>query len=195
MPTPPRFSLEFWKSCSSLADFPASSAPEAAVLGRSNVGKSSLLNSLAGSDIAHTSRTPGRTRLLNLYRINQGAALLVDCPGYGYARVSKAERESWSAMIEPYLAGRPNLALALLLVDAMLPPQAMDEDLFAWLRARHIPVQLVATKCDRLSGNQRPHALARLQAAFGDAPLPFSARTHAGRDSLRQRLVHLGSAA
>lgn len=189
MPAPSRFSLQFWKSCSSLADFPEPLAPEAAILGRSNVGKSSLLNSLAGSDIAHTSRTPGRTRLLNLYKVNQGVSVLVDCPGYGYARVSRTERESWSAMIEPYLAGRPNLALALLLVDAMLPPQAMDEDLFAWLRTRQIPTQVIATKCDRLSGNQRPHALARLQAAFGESPLPFSARTHAGRDALRQLLL------
>lgn len=189
MPPAPRFHLQFWRSAASLADFPASTAPEVVILGRSNVGKSSLLNSLAGSAIAHTSRTPGRTRLLNLYQVNHGAAVLVDCPGYGYARVSQAERARWAAMIEPYLANRPNLALALLLVDAMLPPQPMDLDLLGWLRTRDLPFQLVATKCDRLSGNQRPHALARLQSAFAAAPLPFSARSHEGRDPLRQVIL------
>lgn len=186
-----RFCIEFWKSCAAFGDFPASEQPEAAILGRSNVGKSSLLNSLAGAAVAHTSRTPGRTRLLNLYRVNPCSLVLVDCPGYGYARVSRTERESWAAMIEPYLSRRPNLKLALLLVDGMLPPQAMDLDLNAWLRAQEIPVQIVATKWDRLSGNQRPQARATLLAAFGAEPLPFSAHTHLGREDLRNRLLIL----
>ncbi|MGH9518270.1 MAG: ribosome biogenesis GTP-binding protein YihA/YsxC [Terriglobales bacterium] len=189
-----RFQVQFWKSCAALSDFPTSSAPEIAVLGRSNVGKSSLLNSLAGADLAHTSRTPGRTRLLNLYQINQGRAVLVDCPGYGYARVSRTERESWAAMIEPYLARRPNLKLALLLVDGMLPPQAMDLDLNAWLREHAIPALVIATKWDRLSGNQRPPALARLRAAYGGEPLPYSARTHLGREDLWARVLGLTAA-
>ncbi|HXE30470.1 MAG TPA: ribosome biogenesis GTP-binding protein YihA/YsxC [Terriglobales bacterium] len=184
------------KSCSGLGDLPADEVPEAALLGRSNVGKSSLLNVLAGQhQLARTSRTPGRTRLLNLFDVNGGRVRLVDCPGYGYAKVARSEREGWGELIEPYLAQRPNLRLALLLVDATLPAQPPDLDLHAWLALRPYPTLVVATKCDRLSGNQRPQALARLKAAFGEEPLPFSAITRLGRDPLRGRLLAVGQSA
>ena len=185
-----RFDVAFLKSCSAIGDLPLDAIPEAAILGRSNVGKSSLLNSLAGEKgLAKTSRTPGRTRLLNLFDVNSGKLRLVDCPGYGYAKVSRVEREKWGALIEPYLAERPNLALAVLLIDSMLDPQPLDLDLHDWLRAHQIPSLLVATKCDRLSGNQLPTALRRLTQSFGAQPLAFSSVTNAGRDQLRQSLL------
>lgn len=191
-----RFTVTFVKSCSSLRDLPAGATPEAALLGRSNVGKSSLLNALAGQhQLARTSRTPGRTRLLNLFSVNGGALTLVDCPGYGYARVARSERERWGEMIEPYLERRAQLRLALLLVDATLPAQAMDLELHAWLRHHRVPARIVATKWDRLGGNQRAAAAARLAAAYGEAPLGFSARTGEGRDALRHELLALAGAA
>ncbi len=160
------------------------------MLGRSNVGKSSLLNALAGrSDLARTSRTPGRTRLLNLFR-SEGARLrLVDCPGYGYARAARAQRLAWGALVEAYLAERHTLRLALLLVDARLDPQLLDLDMAAWLRAHGHTLLLVATKWDRLSGNQRPLACRRFDTAFAATPLPVSALTGENITALRRRLL------
>lgn len=184
--------VEFVKSCGSLGDFPGDGMPEAALLGRSNAGKSSLLNAIAGqAKLARTSRTPGRTRLLNLFEVQYAAQRrlrLVDCPGYGYARAGKQERERWGELIETYLAQRANLRLAVLLVDANVPPQALDGEACAWLRQRGVAVQVVATKCDRLSGNQRGQALRRLEAALGTAPLAFSAVTPLGQAELRKAI-------
>jgi GTP-binding protein len=189
----PAWRVVFLQSCAAVGELPVDARPEAAFLGRSNVGKSSLLNALAGqAHLAHAGATPGRTRLLNLFDAHFGAAghvRLVDCPGYGYARAGKRERERWSGMVESYLARRANLRLAVLLVDANIPPQALDLEACAWLRARAIPLQLVATKCDRLSGNQRAQALRRLAEAMGAAPLPFSAVTPLGRAELRRAIA------
>jgi GTP-binding protein len=184
--------VAFVRSCGAARDLPADATPEAALLGRSNVGKSSLLNALAGQPhLARTSQTPGRTRLLNLFDVRYGAAghlRLVDCPGYGYARVGKHERERWSALIEAYLERRANLRLAVLLVDANVPPQALDREACAWLRGRGLPLRLVATKCDRLSGNRRVQALRRLAEALGEAPLPFSSVAPLGQAELRRAI-------
>lgn len=161
-----------------------------ALIGRSNVGKSSLLNALAGRhDLARTSRTPGRTRLLNLYRVNGGQLRLVDCPGYGYARAGRSERARWGALVEAYLGGRDTLRQVVLLVDARLEPQALDLDMTRWLRQRGHEPLLVATKWDRLSGNQRPRGRLRLEAAFAGAVVSVSAATGEGIEGLRRGLL------
>ncbi|MGH9393298.1 MAG: ribosome biogenesis GTP-binding protein YihA/YsxC [Terriglobales bacterium] len=186
----PAWTVRFVKSCSALQDLPPAATPEVALLGRSNVGKSSLLNSLAGrKQLARTSRTPGRTRLLNLFSVNEGQFLLVDCPGYGYAQAARNLRAQWAGLIEQYLSARPQLRLALLLVDARLDPQPLDLDAAQWLRQRSLPLQIVATKWDRLSGNQRPAALRRLESALAAPVLGYSSVTHEGRDRLRARLL------
>lgn len=180
------WSVAFLKSCSALSDLPRDAVPEAALLGRSNVGKSSLLNTLAGERrLARVSRTPGRTRLLNLFTVNGSALRLVDCPGYGYAAAPRTLREQWGALVGDYLEQRQNLRLVALLVDGRLEPQTLDLEACAWLQGRGLSLQLVATKWDRLSGNQRAAAGHRLEAAFAARPLPFSSVTGEGREALR----------
>ena len=187
---PARFDVAFLKSCSSPADFPTGSNPESAFLGRSNVGKSSLLNALAGqSGLARVSRTPGRTRLLNLFSVNGGALVLVDCPGYGYAKASRSLRQAWGELTQQYFERREQLRLTLLLVDASIDPQAIDLAAAVWLRERGIAFQVVATKWDRLGAAQRARALRDLESAFAAPPLPFSSRTGDGRDELRRLLL------
>jgi GTP-binding protein len=168
--------------------FPAHDLPEVAVIGRSNVGKSSLINRItARRSLARTSGTPGKTRLLNFFRVArpEGELVLVDLPGYGYAKVSKGERRAWQALIERYLEKRENLRLALLLQDVRRDPGPDEIDLLPWLAARGVPVLGVATKVDRLSARERA---ARLRA-LADAGLPLdwlptSARTGAGVEEL-----------
>lgn len=185
----PRFEASFLKSCSALGDLPATGWPEVALLGRSNVGKSSLLNTLAGqAHLAKTSGTPGRTRLLNYFAIND-QLYLVDCPGYGYAQVARTQREAWGTLMQTYLETRQELRLCVLLADALIPPQRSDLGLHAWLRQRGIPVQLVATKWDRLRPSQRARTRREIETAFGAAPLPFSSITAEGRDALRHAIL------
>ncbi|MGH9483343.1 MAG: ribosome biogenesis GTP-binding protein YihA/YsxC [Terriglobales bacterium] len=194
MPGREQWQIEFLKSCAALSGLPGDAAPEAALLGRSNVGKSSLLNTLAGQrQLARVSRTPGRTRLLNLYSVNDGRLRLVDCPGYGYAAASRSLRRAWGELIGDYLEQRANLRLAVLLVDSRLEPQPLDLEACDWLRGRAMPLQLIATKWDRLSGNQRAAAARRLAEAFGAEPLPFSSVTGEGGAELQRRLLALTS--
>jgi GTP-binding protein len=184
----------FLRSVAESAGLPAGTRAEVALLGRSNVGKSSLLNALLGcTGLARTSKTPGRTRMLNYFVVEpasrRGAAdwpafFMVDLPGYGFARVPRAVAQQWGPVIESYLTSRRQLALCVLLVDPMAPLQATDLDLYRWLEHRGRRVELVATKCDRLSGNERVKALSGLEEAFGVAPAPFSAKTGMGRPEL-----------
>lgn len=175
--------------------FPAEGPPEFAFLGRSNVGKSSLINSLLGQKLAHISSTPGRTRTINFIGIytkpNQShpAFMLVDLPGYGYAKISREISAEWPKFIEPYLSGRATLALAVVLIDANVPPQASDGQLIQFLRSTRRNFLVVATKSDKLSGNKLRNALAFLAREHGlDELLPYSARTGAGRNELWQRI-------
>jgi GTP-binding protein len=150
----PPLELRFVTSADRLDRLPESPA-EVAVVGRSNVGKSSLINALAKrSDLAKTSKTPGRTQLLNCYARPDGATL-VDCPGYGYAKVSKAQRASMAAMIEGYLLGREPLEMVMVLVDGEVGPTALDQSMLEWLRAEALPHQVVATKHDKVRAAQR----------------------------------------
>ena len=188
----------FLLAASDEVHFPAASAPEVAFLGRSNVGKSSVINSLLGAKIAKTSSTPGRTRTINFYEIRwpgkpRPALFFADLPGYGYARLPREVRAEWARFIEPYLERRPTLGLSIVLVDCNVPPQDSDRQLVHWLRIRQRNLVVVATKADRLSGNTLRTALEGLQREFGlDRIARFSARTGEGRDEL-WREIHSAS--
>ena len=147
-------SAEFLKSAFKEADWPHDSKPEIAFLGRSNVGKSSLINSLLGvRGLARTSNTPGRTQSLNFYLINERFRL-VDLPGYGYARAPKALKAEWGAAAENYLAKREQLVLSIHLVDSRHAPSKQDLQLHEWLKHNQKPHLIVATKSDKLSNNE-----------------------------------------
>lgn len=127
--------------------------PEFAFLGRSNVGKSSLINMLCGRrNMAKTSSAPGKTRLINHFLINE-AWYLVDLPGYGYAKASKSSREQWEKMIRAYLLNRPNLMLTFILLDVRLKPQEIDIEMINWFGTNGIPIALIFTKNDKVSRN------------------------------------------
>lgn len=180
----------FMLSAADPAHFPPPLLPEVAFLGRSNVGKSSVINALVGSKMARTSNTPGRTRSINFFEIRRAGQpkpelLFTDLPGYGYAKVSREISQEWSKFVDPYLHQRSTLALCLALVDANVPPQASDGQLLEFLQAAGRPYVIVATKCDRLSGNELPRALKTLRQEYSGATiLPFSAKTGAGKDDL-----------
>src|SRR5579883_1603607 len=179
----PRFLI----SAYSPAQFPAPSVPEVAFLGRSNVGKSSLLNALLDSKQAKVSSTPGRTRAINFFSITdtpqrqQPRMYFADLPGYGYAKISKSISAEWPKFIEPYLAERPTLSLCICLVDSNIPPQESDRQLVDWLRAFQRRILIVGTKADRLSGNARVKAQNELRKGLGIEDLLLcSAKTGAG---------------
>jgi len=179
---------EFVTSAVRKSDYPAGELPEVALAGRSNVGKSSLLNRLAvRKSLARTSKTPGRTRLINFFLIN-GVFRLVDLPGYGYAKVSARERESWRKMVEDYLSTRKNLRGVVLLVDSRHPPTSQDVQMYGWLKHRGIPAAVVATKADKLSRSKLLRSLKvvreTLALAEGETLVPFSAETGQGREEL-----------
>jgi len=149
--------LTFVTSASALAGLPDTDA-EVAIVGRSNVGKSSLLNALGRRrKLAHVSKTPGRTQLLNCYRAGgpDSDATVVDCPGYGYAAVSKATRAGWQPMIEGYLRDREPLTMVMTLVDGEIGPTKLDVAMLSWLRQEALPHTVVATKHDKVKSSQR----------------------------------------
>jgi GTP-binding protein len=192
-----RLTAQFLLSAVKAAQFPTASAPEISFLGRSNVGKSSLLNALVGEKMAKVSQTPGRTRAINFFALldqrHKRKLIFADLPGYGYAKISKSISAGWPAFIEPYLAGRDPLALCVCLVDANVPPQASDRQLFDWLRAVGREFLVVATKVDRLSGNERTRNLAALKKGLGlDEILPVSAKTGYGVKGLWARIECAG---
>jgi GTP-binding protein len=164
--------------------------PEIAFLGRSNVGKSSVINSLVGAKLARTSNTPGRTRSINFYEVRRAGQPMpelrfADLPGYGYAKVSREMSGDWARFVDPYLHQRPSLALCLALVDSNIPPQESDGQLMEFLASRGRPHTIVATKCDRLSGNQLRQAMSTLGQAYGGVPIvAFSAKTGVGKEEL-----------
>src|SRR5438309_8423876 len=151
-----RVLARFMMSASDARQFPVPDLPEVAFVGRSNVGKSSLINSLLGSKIAKTSSTPGRTRSVNFFEIRwpgkpRPELIFTDLPGYGYAKVSREVSQEWPKFIEPYLNERTTLAICLVLVDVNVPPQQSDLQLLRFLKASVRDFLVVATKSDRLS--------------------------------------------
>jgi len=181
-------SAEFVTSAVKTADYPAGDIPEVTLAGRSNVGKSSLLNKLVNrKGLARTSNTPGRTRLINFFLVNDQFHL-VDLPGYGYAKVSAGERESWRKMVESYLKTRKSLRGVALLVDSRHQPTALDVQMYGWLKHRGIPAVIVATKADKLSRSRLLQSLKVIRATLsltdGDPLVPFSAETGLGKEEL-----------
>jgi GTP-binding protein len=198
-----QFVPKFLLSAMAPAHFPGTArtfdAPEVAFLGRSNVGKSSLINTLLGSKEAKVSSTPGRTRAINFFALHEGTnakfnakptLIFADLPGYGYAKISKSISAEWPTFIEPYLNEREQLALCICLVDTNIPPQESDTMLITALRTMQRPHVVVGTKADRLGGNQLTKSLAALKKAHGEEMiLPVSSKTDAGMKALWSQIL------
>jgi len=151
----PPIPMRFVKSAPRVDDLPPTDR-EVAVVGRSNVGKSSLINALANRNrIAHVSKTPGRTQLINLFEVAPGSSV-VDLPGYGYAKVPGRIRQEWGPMIEGYLLHREGLQMVMVLVDGEIGPTKLDVQMLEWLRSNEIPHQVVATKSDKVKSSKKP---------------------------------------
>jgi len=163
---------EHFISAASPDRFPRDGAPQIAFMGRSNVGKSSLINRLLGTrGLARTSKTPGRTRAVHFYRVNRRVHF-VDLPGYGYARVPRPMRQEWKGLVEAYLEGDPGPDLSILLVDARHPPTDLDQELWDWLAAAGRPARIVLTKIDKLSRGRWAAVTRAAAAAFRPEPAP-----------------------
>jgi len=178
-------SATFEKSAFKEPDWPRDKKPEIAFLGRSNVGKSSLMNSLLGvRGLARTSSTPGRTQAVNFFLINQKFRF-VDLPGYGYARAPKSVKEQWNAAATDYLAQREPLVLSIHLIDARHEPTASDLQLAEWLKHNGKPHVIVATKSDKLSNNELTRSLRRAKEILGTPDiLVYSSVTGRGGDDI-----------
>jgi GTP-binding protein len=185
-----RVAAQFMLSALDASHFPKPGPPEVAFLGRSNVGKSSLINSLLGEKLAKTSSTPGRTRSINFFAVRRAGKsnpelLFADLPGYGYAKLSREISAEWPKFIEPYLEARPTLALSILLVDTNIQPQEKDKQLVEWLKFHNRPYVVVGTKADRVSNNVLGNSMKMLKSAFGiEQILSYSTKTGAGRNEL-----------
>ncbi|MDO4552531.1 MAG: ribosome biogenesis GTP-binding protein YihA/YsxC [Bacillota bacterium] len=172
--------------------YPPADLPEVAFAGRSNVGKSSLINLLMNRrNLARTSGSPGKTRTINFYEVN-GSFRIVDLPGYGYAGVSKAEKAGWGSMIEAYLGGRPNLKRVVLLADIRHEPTEQDVQMYRWICHYGMGGLVVATKADKLSRSQGQKSLALIRRSLemeeGDLLLPVSALKRTGWETLMEEL-------
>jgi GTP-binding protein len=184
-------STEFVKSATRPAHYPEGDLPEIAFAGRSNVGKSSLVNVLVNrKNLVRTSSTPGRTQLINFFKVNEDF-MLVDLPGYGYAKVPLAVKKDWRPMMETYLSKRRNLRGVVLILDIRRTPTEDDLQMLKWLRAYSIPPILVVTKCDKVSKNERAKQIAVITAALGvkkEELSFFSALSKEGKDDIWVRI-------
>lgn len=184
-------SAEFLKSSTSYSQCPIPNMPEYAFIGRSNVGKSSLINMLVGrKQLAKTSSTPGKTQLINHFLINN-SWYLVDLPGYGFAKVSKTEKAKWEKMIHDYLVKRNNLMVVLLLIDSRIPMQEVDNKFMRWMGEAEIPFTIIFTKTDKLKRNELEKNITNYKTAllnYWEELPPFyitSAEKKLGQDELR----------
>ena len=182
-------SARFVKSAKQANDFPKDRKPEIAFCGRSNSGKSSLLNALTNSHgLARTSSSPGRTQLINFFLVD-GQTYYVDLPGYGYAKVPKGIRDTWGEMIESYLRNREPLKLAIMLVDSRIPPTDSDQMMKQWLDHFGIPNLVVLTKSDKISRNELTKALRTCaQTLQTKEIIAFSAITGFGKDEVLKKI-------
>lgn len=182
---------KFLLSQSSFGEFPQQGMQEIAMAGKSNVGKSSLINSLTrNSKLARTSSAPGKTRLINYYMINEDF-LLVDLPGYGFARAPKSEQEKWSQMIEGYLTGSQNLKHVFHLVDIRHEPTQEDVMMIEYLRHYDIPFTVIATKADKLSKAQRSRSIPVICRKLVVQPweiMTYSSEDLTGREALLEKI-------
>jgi GTP-binding protein len=178
---------QFVKSVYALSQLPPAIHPEIAFAGRSNVGKSSLMNRLVNRrNLVKVSARPGKTQSLNFFEVDQ-SLYLVDLPGYGYAKVPKAMQDSWQSLITGYLESRPSLCCVVVILDLRHPLKSQDQELVSWLRGRAIPFLPVYTKRDKLSHNQQQRQAAALDAGLGIQPIErvlFSAKSGEGRPEL-----------
>ena len=190
-----KVSVKFLLSATSPLHFPAPTVPEVAFLGRSNVGKSSLINALLGTTVARVSSTPGRTRAINFFALSTAPnapakMIFADLPGYGYAKISKSISAEWPSFIEPYLTDRESLALSVCLVDTNIPPQASDRMLIDFLQQHQRPYLVVGTKADRLSNNTLAKSIALLKREHQiDDLVPCSVKKADGTKALWSRLL------
>ncbi len=184
-------SAKFVKSAVKPKHYPESELPEIAFAGRSNVGKSSLINKLVNrKKLVRTSRTPGCTQTINFFEIN-GQIMFVDLPGYGYAKVSKEVRKQWGPMVEAYITTRKNLKMVVVILDIRHPPTTDDLNLIGWLLLKNIPHLIVLTKADKLKRhkqNQQRKKIAEIIGLDENKIFLFSAKTGEGRDELWQRI-------
>ena len=188
--------IQFIKGATRWEHLPEDGLPEVAFVGRSNVGKSSLLNMLAGRvKLARISRTPGKTQEFNYYRVNN-RLYFVDLPGYGYAKISRAQRNQWGRFIGRYLTERASLRAVFHLIDSRHAPTVRDEDVMALMRGGPVPYLFVLTKTDKLSGNQRARSRATIETVLEKAALEVpviftSAKDKRGREELLQWIEDL----
>jgi GTP-binding protein len=184
-------STEFIKGAVYPDQYPTGDLPEIAFVGRSNVGKSSLINVLVNrKNLVRTSSTPGRTQCINFFAVNQ-QFMLVDLPGYGFARVPLDIKKQWAPMIEKYLTVRDNLRGVVLILDIRRTPCAEDVRLLQWMREFSIPPLLVITKCDKVSKNEKARQTAVISRALGvpkDELSFFSALSREGKDGILDRI-------
>jgi GTP-binding protein len=182
-------SARFVKSAKQANDFPKDRKPEIAFCGRSNSGKSSLLNALTNSQgLARTSSSPGRTQLINFFLVD-GQTYYVDLPGYGYAKVPKGIRDTWGEMVEGYLRNREPLKLAIMLVDSRIPPTDSDHTMKEWLDHFGIPNLVVLTKSDKISRNELTKAMRTCaQTLQTKEIIAFSAITGFGKDAVLKKI-------
>ena len=182
---------QFITSLDAFRDYPGIGRPEIAMVGKSNVGKSSMINKLTNNGkLARTSAEPGKTRLINLFNLND-EIVLVDLPGYGFARVSRGEKQRWAGMIEGYLAQSKNLKRVLMLVDMRHQPTNDDIDMVNYLRHYGIPFTVAATKADKLSRAEQSRSIPVICRTLAVQPweiIPFSSEDGTGRDKLLELL-------
>ncbi len=187
-------SAEFLKSVYPQDDYPQGGYPEVAFAGRSNVGKSSLINTLVNrKGLARISSSPGKTQSINFYLVN-GSLCLVDLPGYGYAKVPHQVRKRWSPLIEKYCQNRKNLGGVVVIIDARIGPTPLDLSLIQWLRGLSLPALIVLTKADKLSKNKMAQVLrqaAETLSIDAEKISPFSAHTGQGKKELWQKIKYL----
>jgi GTP-binding protein len=189
---------EFITGAPSLDQCPPSDLPEFCFAGRSNVGKSSLINKLTNKKrLARTSNTPGKTQQMNYYRIDN-AFYLVDLPGFGFAKVPEQERQRWGKDIRQYLLERETIELILHLVDSRHPPTRLDEDFFYWMASNQKPFSVLLTKSDKLSNNKIRQSVSTTQKVLLDMNIevpviPCSAETGKGIDEIRSLIIEFST--